>query len=111
VKQVEPGKPEFHGRYQGSDWYFASAENLERFRADPKRFAPKFGGFCAFAVSKGFTARSNPEVFHLDDGNLYLFDGEEVRETWLKSLSPDLLAESGMAWHAHIGNEENGEVR
>ncbi|MFT7518024.1 MAG: YHS domain-containing protein, partial [Kiritimatiellia bacterium] len=59
------GSSEHSMNYAGTTWYFSSEENLGAFAVAPATFAPQFGGYCSYAVSKGFTAASNPTVFAL----------------------------------------------
>jgi len=52
------GSPENSFSYQGATWQFTSAENRDTFAADPEKYAPAYGGYCAWAVSQGYTAPS-----------------------------------------------------
>ncbi len=76
--------------WKNTDWRFSSQENKKLFAENPEKYAPQFGGYCAFAVSKGFTANSNPDIFESIDGKLYLFDNEEVRVDWKENLEDNL---------------------
>jgi YHS domain-containing protein len=79
------GRPEFAHEWSGATWHFASAESLAAFKLDPERYAPQFGGYCAYAVGNNYTAKSDPNAWHVEDGKLYLNFNAEVRETWLKN--------------------------
>ena len=79
-------------------WQFASAENKALFVADPESYAPQFGGFCSFAVSKGFTADIMPEAWHIKDGNLYVFADLKVRDEWVAGLDDGSLERSTENW-------------
>lgn len=76
------GDPKYEFAWNGAKWSFANAENLERFRQDPEAFAPQFGGYCSYAVSKGYTADGDPEAWKLVDGKLYLNYSPEVKTLW-----------------------------
>jgi YHS domain-containing protein len=78
------GEPQFRHEWNGVTWQFASRENLARFRADPERFAPQFGGFCAFGMSRGYKVGIDPAAFTIHDGKLYLNYSLPVQATWLK---------------------------
>jgi YHS domain-containing protein len=78
------GKPEFEFVWKGAKWLFANAENLEKFKANPEQFAPQFGGYCSFAVSKGYTADGDPNAWKIVDGKLYLNYSPKVKEMWEK---------------------------
>jgi YHS domain-containing protein len=69
-------------QYKGATWRFASAENLERFKADPAAFEPQFGGYCAWAVSQGYVAPGDPEQWKIVDGKLYLNFNARAKELW-----------------------------
>ncbi len=66
------GNPQFTHQWQGATWLFANQENLEAFKKDPEKYAPQYGGYCAYAVSKGSTAGISPKAWKVVDGKLYL---------------------------------------
>lgn len=78
------GDPQYRHEWNGVAWRFASRDNLERFKADPARYAPQFGGFCAFGMSRGYKVGTDPAAFTIHDGKLYLNYSLPVRATWLK---------------------------
>jgi YHS domain-containing protein len=77
-----PGSSDFQLEWRGATWRFASAEDLGLFRADPERYAPQYGGYCAWAVSNGGTASSDPEAWKIVDGKLYLNYSRAIQERW-----------------------------
>ncbi len=87
-------------KYEWADaiWQFSSEENRDRFAADPAKYAPQFGGFCAFAMSKGFTADSSPDAWVIEDGHLYVFADPNVRDDWVAGLEEGSLAASQESW-------------
>ena len=68
--------------WEGATLLFASAENKEMFEADPERFTPKYGGYCAYAVSKGYTATTDPRAWSVYNDRLYLNYSRSVRALW-----------------------------
>ena len=76
------GSGDFVAAYDGAEWRFASAANRDAFLADPARYAPQYGGYCAWAVSQGYTASSDPEAWKIVDGKLYLNYSKDVQATW-----------------------------
>lgn len=70
--------------YRDATWYFASEENRDLFVDDPERYAPQYGGYCAYAMSRGFVVSSDPNAWAIVDDKLYLNYSLGVRETWLK---------------------------
>src|SRR5262245_7250877 len=67
------GKAEFESEFDGATYRFASAENRDRFKSDPDRYAPQFAGACAGGVSMGAKVEANPEYFLVLDGKLFVF--------------------------------------
>lgn len=81
------GNPQFKINYNGAEWRFANAANLAKFRAKPAAFAPQYGGYCAWAVSQGYTASGDPTVWKIVNNKLYLNYNQEVGQTWSKNIS------------------------
>lgn len=78
------GQAKFVHDWKGAQWHFASAENRDRFAADPERYAPAFGGYCAYGTSQGYKVSTQPEAFAVIDGRLYLNYNLPVQVTWNK---------------------------
>lgn len=76
------GSSDFTADWNGAEWRFASAENRDKFVADPEAYAPQYGGFCAWAVSQGYTASTVPEAWRIVDGKLYLNYSLGVQKQW-----------------------------
>lgn len=84
------GNPKFEYRWQGAVWQFASAANRARFIKDPERYAPQFGGYCAWAISRGYTADSDPESWRIVDGKLYLIYSKAVQRRWEQDVEGNI---------------------
>ena len=82
VNNAVEGDNKYEFVWNGAKWLFANAENLEKFKADPAAFAPQFGGYCSYAVSKGYTADGDPKAWKIVDGKLYLNYNPEVKQMW-----------------------------
>ena len=82
-KPVE-GSSKYSTEYMGADWLFASQENLDKFLADPEKYAPKYGGYCAWAVAKGDLYKGDPLHWSIHEGSLYLNYDKSVKDKWLK---------------------------
>jgi YHS domain-containing protein len=77
------GDSKYTSKYQGADWYFASQEHLNMFKADPEKYAPQYGGYCAWAISdQNDFASSDPNQWAIVDGKLYLNYSKSVKEKW-----------------------------
>ncbi|MCB9760907.1 MAG: hypothetical protein H6739_13800 [Alphaproteobacteria bacterium] len=84
--------------YAGASFTFASEESRAAFLADPEAALPAYGGFCAFAASKGFTAKADPEAFVVRGGRLYLFADAGIRDRWLSEGAEGAIAAADAAW-------------
>ncbi len=91
------GKKDFTHAWKGATWRFATASHRDLFAADPESYAPQYGGYCAFAVSKGYTASTDPEAWTIVDGKLYLNYSKKVREQWMQDI-PGNIAKADKNW-------------
>ena len=85
------GRGDFSYSYKGADWNFASQENLDAFKASPEKYAPQYGGYCAYAVSQGYTASTDPLAWTIVDDKLYLNYSKSVRQLWLREAKNNIL--------------------
>lgn len=91
------GSAEFRAEYQGSTFHFSSASNRDTFRVDPDKFAPQYGGYCAFGLAKGYKAAIDPAAFTVVDSKLYLNYSETVRSKW-KADIPGYIRKADENW-------------
>ena len=78
------GLDSFVAEWMGAKWKFASQANLELFKASPDKYAPQYGGYCAYGVAQGYLVKVEPEQFTVRDGKLYLNYDADVQSKWLK---------------------------
>ena len=78
------GSKAFETTWNGATWRFASEAHRQLFQKEPARYAPQFGGYCAWAVSQGYTASGDPQAWTIVGGKLYLNYDAEVQEIWQK---------------------------
>ena len=78
------GSKAFEIEHAGAKWRFISQANLDLFKADPEQYAPQFGGYCAWAVSQGYTANIDPNAWKIVNGKLYLNYNKSVQARWEK---------------------------
>jgi hypothetical protein len=95
-KPVE-GRGELEAEWQGAKWRFASAQNRELFLHTPDKYAPQYGGYCAWAVSHGYTAKGDPEAWKIVEGRLYLNYNQEVKAKWEQD-APTLISKGDENW-------------
>jgi hypothetical protein len=85
------GVAQFQFRWNDAVWQFASAANRDQFSRDPARYAPQFGGYCAWAVSRGYTADIDPQAFRIVDGKLYLNYSKSVQRRWEQDVPGNVI--------------------
>lgn len=90
------GSPDHALMWEGTTWHFATLENMEAFIANPQAYAPQYGGYCAFAMSKGYIATSVPEAWTLHEGKLYLNYSVNVRQVWLEDVPGNIELANGV---------------
>jgi YHS domain-containing protein len=91
------GAKEFSASYLGEIWFFASAENLKAFQSTPEKYIPQFGGFCAYGMSQGYKAKTEPDAFTIVDGKLYLNYNQAVRKIWNEKQA-ELIDKANSNW-------------
>lgn len=100
---LEPGAKAVAGKdahsyeWNGATWKFATEENREKFIEDPEKYAPQYGGYCAFAVSHGFTKPVNTNAWQIVDNKLYLNLSKGVRKKWAKDI-PGHISSADNNW-------------
>jgi len=83
--------------WEGATWYFSSKENRELFIADPLKYAPQYGGFCAFGITEGMTVKSQADSWSIVDDKLYLNYDPATRELWEENKET-LVEEADETW-------------
>ena len=80
------GADEYTTEWNNVTWKFSSNENLEAFKATPEKYKPCYGGYCAFAIGKGFIAPSDPNFWSINDERLFFYSNEDVKNDALKDI-------------------------
>lgn len=96
------GDPAYSADQDGATWLFSTAANRDAFIADPQKYLPAFGGYCAFAVSRGYTAPTIPEAWTIYEDRLYLNANLRARELWLRDV-PGNIALGTANWPGVLG--------
>jgi len=84
-KPVE-GKKTFLYQWNNAYWLFSTKQNLDSFSHSPEKYAPQFGGYCAYGVSEGHKATTEPDAWTIVDGKLYLNYNKDVQQLWKKDI-------------------------
>ncbi len=80
-KAIE-GKKRIATEYKEADWYFSNKENLAKFKENPQKYVPQYGGYCAWAVAHGNTASGDPLLWSIVNDKLYLNYDENIQAKW-----------------------------
>jgi YHS domain-containing protein len=80
------GEAEITAQYKDVSYEFASKEDQATFQANPAKYVPQYGGFCAFAVSKGVKADIDPHAFAINDGKLYVNYSDKALEAYQEDV-------------------------
>lgn len=92
-----PGTRELVFNWKGADWHFASAENLEAFKANPEQYAPQYGGWCAYGTAAGHKSPTVPETWAIIDSKLYFNYNTAVQKLFNKNQK-GLIEQADKKW-------------
>ena len=81
-----PGRDDLEFEWMGAKWRFATAEHRDAFRTTPEKYAPQYGGYCAYAVSQGRLVDIDPNAWSIVDGKLYLNYDLDVQKKWQQDI-------------------------
>lgn len=87
------GNAKYKTKYKGVVWHFSNAENLSKFKQNSKKYAPQYGGYCAWAVAKNKTAKGDPLQWSIYEDKLYLNYDQRIKSKW--SADKKNLVEKG----------------
>lgn len=96
-KRPVRGNGHYTATYNGATYLFSSSANQKVFEANPEKYVPAYGGFCAFGVSVGKKFVGDPEVWRVVDGRLYLNLDTSIQADWLKDV-PGRIASADKNW-------------
>ncbi len=84
--EATKGTKDFEHSWEDATWQFASATNRDLFTANPERYAPQYGGYCALGLAAGEIADVDPKAFTIVEGKLYFNLNIQYRdEVWRKA--------------------------
>ncbi len=93
------GKVEFVHEWAGAKWNFASAEHRDAFKAAPEKYAPQYGGFCAFGVCmKNAKFPTDPTAWKVVEGKLYLNYNKQTQDAWAQDPLPATISKGDANW-------------
>ena len=91
------GTASYRVMWKGVVWHFSSASNQARFEANPRAYAPKYGGYCAYAMSLGYTNSTRPDAWHIHEGRLYFTHSPQIRQLWAQDI-PGNITRADSHW-------------
>jgi len=91
------GNESFTFQWHGMTWYFLTKENRGLFAASPEKYAPQYDGWCAWAMTESRKAITDPEVWKIVDGKLYLNCSTAAFEKWSRDI-PGNIKKADAIW-------------
>ncbi len=91
------GSADYTAVYNGAIYRFSSVENRDSFRENPARYAPQYGGFCAYGMTFGKKFEVDGKAFEIVDGKLYVNKNQDVYKAWVKDI-PKHISEANAQW-------------
>jgi YHS domain-containing protein len=99
VGAPKEGDPQFAAVHDGATYYFASKQSLDAFKANPARYVPAYGGFCAYGVSVGKKFDGNPRYWTIWRDRLYLNLNQEIAEKFAQDVAGS-IAKADEQWQS-----------
>jgi YHS domain-containing protein len=91
------GNDAYKYSWNNATWYFASQDNLDLFKAAPEKYAPQYGGYCAYGMSNGYKAPTDADAWSIVNNKLYLNYNINVRKDW-NNKQLQLIAKADKNW-------------
>ncbi len=86
------GDPSHAYQRMGTSWQFANKTNLKTFVDNPEKYAPHYGGYCAYAASSGYIASTHPNARTIYNDKLYLNYSTSIRKRWSKNKDGHIIS-------------------
>ena len=93
------GKKDFEHSWMGATWRFSTVENRDLFAKNPEKYVPQFGGYCAFGVTGGYLAPTDPTAWKVFEGKLYLNYDSDIQKKWSEDI-PGNIKKANEKWPA-----------
>jgi hypothetical protein len=91
------GSPDISYEWDGARWQFADTAHRTLFERDPEAYAPQYGGYCALGMTMGNRGETNPEVWAIVDGKLYLNYERSGQDEWRQNQAAN-IAKADAQW-------------
>ena len=103
--QAVTGDAKYSTVYNNVRWLFSSKANLEVFISTPEDYIPQYGGYCAYAMSKGYIVSSDPKVWSIRNKKLYLNNNQFAQKLWFQNTSDKIVA-ADKQWREKVNNSK-----
>lgn len=103
VKAIK-GSGSFTFRWHKMTWHFSTKANRDLFTSSPEKYAPQYDGYCAWAMTEARLAKTDPEVWKIIDGKLYLNCSQEAYEKWSRDI-PGHIKKANAIWLEHFSKK------
>lgn len=90
------GSADYAAKHNDATYHFASAENRDTFLADPDKYAPQYGGYCAFGTTFGKKVPGDPQAWKIEDGKLYINSSPDVLTRWSADVPGNIEKADGI---------------
>ena len=84
--KARQGSADFQVMWEDATWHFATQEHADLFAANPMKYAPQYGGYCAYGVAQEYLVKIEPDQWRIEDGKLYLNYDSKVQKLWLADV-------------------------
>jgi YHS domain-containing protein len=98
-KRPVKGSAQYSHSWNGATWHFSTAANRDAFKSEPAKYAPQYGGYCAFGASEGYAVKTEPDAWSIVGGKLYLNYNTTVRRKWSEDV-PGRIQRADKNWPA-----------
>jgi hypothetical protein len=102
VGKAVKGNEAISFQWHDMTWHFLSKENRDLFATRPENYAPQYDGYCAWAMSEGRKAQTDPEIWKIVSGKLYLNCSRSAYEKWSRDI-PGNIKKADTNWLKYIG--------
>jgi len=104
LRKPVKGSSNYSYEWKGSPWYFSSKKHLDLFKANPEKYAPAYGGYCAWAMKDGKRAKTNPVTsWAIHKGKLYLNYSVGIADKWSKDKD-GYIKQADVFWKKELAN-------
>lgn len=91
------GSDSLQFKWNSATWLFASRADMDAFKANPEKYAPQYGGYCAYGTAMGHKAPTETDTWTIVNGKLYFNYNSKVKEQWMKNRDT-LIMKADQEW-------------